>query len=250
MSKITIEREKTGKTPLFYCVYNNQFFYSANIKELLEISKLKPRIDAEGVAAITLLGPGRPLHNAVFAGVKELPPGYRAEFEDSKLTITQYWKPQAKEHTQSFEETSRFVRELITGCVKQVLGDNPCLFLSGGLDSSIIGTVMKQAGGAVTSYSVDYIGNSGNFKAGAFQPTEDAPFVEEMQQFLKSEHHRIFLNTDDLFDSLYGSVIARGLPGMADVDGAMYLFCGLVRQKFASALSGECADETGCIRWG
>ena len=36
---------------------------------------------------------------------------------------------------------------------------------------------------------------------------------------------------------------ARDLPGMADVDSSLYLFCGEVRKRFTVAVSGECADE-------
>lgn len=36
---------------------------------------------------------------------------------------------------------------------------------------------------------------------------------------------------------------ARDLPGMADVDSSLYLFCKDIRQTVTVALSGECADE-------
>ena len=36
---------------------------------------------------------------------------------------------------------------------------------------------------------------------------------------------------------------ARDLPGMADVDSSLYLFCGEVKKRFTVAVSGECADE-------
>ena len=39
------------------------------------------------------------------------------------------------------------------------------------------------------------------------------------------------------------STYARDLPGMADVDFSLLLFCKQIRQKVKVALSGECADE-------
>ena len=140
MQKIKIKRDKTGETPLFCCVHNEQLFHAESIKELLRISGIKPRIDEEGIAAITLLGPGRPFGNAVLSGIKELPPGYSAEYHHGKLKFTQYWKPEAKEHNESFEETSATVRQMLTSSVKKSLSgemNDKCLFLSGGLDSSI-----------------------------------------------------------------------------------------------------------------
>ncbi|MCL1904458.1 MAG: asparagine synthase-related protein [Oscillospiraceae bacterium] len=253
MSKKTIKRVQTGEVPLFYCVHEKQLFHAPSIKELLSLSGKKPRIDAEGIAALALNGPGRPFGNAVLSGIKELPPGHIAEYENERLTITQYRKLEAKEHTESFEETAETVRQMLTDSVKSCLtGDmsKKCLFLSGGLDSSIIGAIMKASNAPVNTYSVDYTDNKNHFKSGAFQPTEDAPYVTEMRKFLKSEHRDVILDTKTLFGALCNAVIARGLPGMADVDASLYLFCEEVSKTCGYALSGECADETGCIRWG
>jgi len=238
-----IQRDKTGATPLFYCVNNNRLHHAQSVRELLLTSGIKPRIDAESIAAITLMGPGRPLHSAVFAGVYELPPGYRAEFDGEKVTLTQYWKPQAKAHRETFEETAAHVRKLLTDSIVKTLDKNPCLFLSGGLDSSIIGAVIKAQGSEIHSYSIDYVGNKENYKVSDFSSTEDAPFVAEMAEFLSSNHRDVILDTQMLFESLKSAVIARSLPSMADIDGSLLLFCEEVAKTHAYALSGECADE-------
>ena len=39
------------------------------------------------------------------------------------------------------------------------------------------------------------------------------------------------------------AVDARDLPGMADVDSSLLLFCKEIRKYVTVALSGECADE-------
>ena len=46
-----------------------------------------------------------------------------------------------------------------------------------------------------------------------------------MVDFLGCEHHLITLNNKDLADALYMAVDARDLPGMADVDSSLLLFC-------------------------
>ncbi|MDZ5010308.1 asparagine synthetase B, partial [Clostridium perfringens] len=51
------------------------------------------------------------------------------------------------------------------------------------------------------------------------------------------------LNHRDLVNSLNNAVLGRDLPGMADVDSSLYLFCREVKKDFVIALSGECADE-------
>ena len=56
-------------------------------------------------------------------------------------------------------------------------------------------------------------------------------------------HREIILSNKDLAEALEDAVYARDLPGMADVDSSLLLFCKKVRENFDVALSGECADE-------
>jgi asparagine synthase (glutamine-hydrolysing) len=46
-----------------------------------------------------------------------------------------------------------------------------------------------------------------------------------------------------LVGALKDAMIARDLPGMADVDSSLLLFCREIRRHATVALSGECADE-------
>lgn len=38
-------------------------------------------------------------------------------------------------------------------------------------------------------------------------------------------------------------MVARDMPGMADVDSSLYLFCKNLKNDVSVALSGECSDE-------
>lgn len=51
------------------------------------------------------------------------------------------------------------------------------------------------------------------------------------------------IDTPQLVEALTPAVLARDLPGMADVDSSLYLFCREVKKKATVALSGESADE-------
>ena len=64
-----------------------------------------------------------------------------------------------------------------------------------------------------------------------------------MAEFIGSEHTNVVLDTPALAEALYDSTRVRDLPGMADVDSSLYLFCGKIKERFPVALSGECADE-------
>jgi len=120
-------------------------------------------------------------------------------------------------------------------------------FLSGGLDSSIISAVcaekMKEAGERLQTFSVDYEKNDIYFEAGKFQPSSDREYIKIMSDALNTEQHLTVLQSAQLADALEDATIARDLPGMADVDSSLLLFCGDIRKYVKVALSGECADE-------
>ena len=64
-----------------------------------------------------------------------------------------------------------------------------------------------------------------------------------MAKFLGSDHRTFTIKQTDLADALKSAVIARDLPGMADIDSSLFLFCKDIRKDFVVGLSGECADE-------
>ena len=123
-----------------------------------------------------------------------------------------------------------------------------CFFLSGGLDSSIIVKTAsdyykEQGKGKISTYSVEYEDNRKYFQKSLFQPTADFEYIGMMSREADTLHREIILSNKDLAEALEDAVYARDLPGMADVDSSLLLFCKKVRENFDVALSGECADE-------
>jgi asparagine synthase (glutamine-hydrolysing) len=210
---------------------------------------VEPKVDTSGIAEIMLIGPGRTPGCGVFRGIKELLPAHCGFYSDKGLRLWQYWKLEDKEHTDTFEQTVEKVRTLVTDSIQRQLVSDVRVgtFLSGGLDSSIISSVanryFRNNGKELHTFSVDYRDNEQYFHANKFQPDSDSAFIERMNRYLGAKHHRILLETDDLVEALYAAVDARDLPGMADVDASLLLFCGAVKEHVTVALSGECADE-------
>ena len=93
------------------------------------------------------------------------------------------------------------------------------------------------------TFSVHYQDNEKYFTANKFQPNSDDIYIEQMVEYLNSEHHKIIIDTPELVDALFHSVDAKDLPGMADVDASMLLLCKAIKEHFSVGLSGECADE-------
>lgn len=243
--KLFTARDRMGVKPFFYYEKNGAFYFSSEIKGLLCHDEIEPVIDSQSIAEIMLLGPGRTAGYGVFKGVKELPMGWCGYFQNETFSCHQYWDLQSDIFTDSFEVTVEKTRMLVTDAIKrQTISDVPlCCFLSGGLDSSAICSIASRQIKNLHTFSVEYQDNEKYFKASKFQPNSDDVYINEMSKYLGSTHHHIVIDTPQLVEALYSAVDARDLPGMADIDSSLLLFCKEVKKFSTVALSGECADE-------
>ncbi len=122
------------------------------------------------------------------------------------------------------------VRHLLEGAIRrQLVSDVPlCTFLSGGLDSSIITAVAARAyqeqGREPLETSPLTMGNRKHFKASAFQPDADAPWVKKAVRALGARHRVLRCDIPSLLQLLPEAVEAKDLPGMADVDSLPAVF--------------------------
>lgn len=249
-------RDRMGVKPFFFSTRGlndgdcgKVFRFASEIKALLAFPGFPAEIDAGSVAEIFLIGPGRTPGYGVFKGIHELKPAHCGSFSRKGLRIYPYWKLEDHAHDDTFEQTAEKVRFLVTDAIeRQLVSDVPiCTFLSGGLDSSIISAVasrkLREAGERLDTFSVHYPENEKYFKPGKFQPDSDDKYIDIMAEYLGSRHHKVFIDSDDLVEALYDAVDARDLPGMADVDSSLLLFCREIKKHATVALSGECADE-------
>jgi asparagine synthase (glutamine-hydrolysing) len=245
-----LARDRIGVKPLFYNKQGSKLLFGSELKTLLAHPEVKPQVDSEGLAEVFIIGPGRTPGHGIFRNIEELRPGHSMLYSEKGLYICQYWALKSMPHPDDFDTTVYNVRELLQDIVKrQLVADVPvCTLLSGGLDSSALtalaSNTYKQKGlGDLSTYSVDYLDNEQYFRSNSFQPNADAPWVRRVSELFNTNHHNIILDTPELTENLHQATISRDLPGMADVDTSLYLFCREIKKGATVALSGECADE-------
>ena len=247
--RLFLARDRIGVKPLFYKSHEGGFVFSSEMKTILAYPSVRAEVDEQGISELLLLGPGRTPGCGVFRGICELEPGCCGYYENGRLILRRYWKLTDREHMDSFDETAERVRYLVKDAIlSQMVSDVPLgAFLSGGLDSSLICAVcadkLRSQGKQLTTFSVDYRDNDKHFRPTKFQPNSDRYYIERMIEDLQCDHHWSVLDPEELVDGLEGATWARDLPGMADVDFSLLVFCRKIRDHVTVALSGECADE-------
>lgn len=95
-----LARDRCGVKPLFYTQAEDSLIFGSELKTLLAHPAVPPRIDANGLAEVLLLGPGRTPGCGVFQNVRELLPGQCATYDadTARLTLHTYWQLTDHDH--------------------------------------------------------------------------------------------------------------------------------------------------------
>ena len=248
--RLTLCRDRLGVKPLFFAPIRNGLTFGSTIDTVLCHPEIEPVIDEDGLRTLLLLGPARPPESGVFRQIKSLLPGHFAVLTPENFTVHVYWQLEAHEHEDDLPTTIERTHTLICDAARrQLVSDVPlACFLSGGLDSSILSMLAAKdyaaRGETLHTWSVDYRDNDKYFTKSIFQPNSDDSYIDQMVDFLGTHHHRVVLEPEALCAALLPATDARALPGMADVDSSLLLFCAAVKRGGTTVcLSGECADE-------
>ncbi|MEY9992090.1 asparagine synthase (glutamine-hydrolyzing) [Streptomyces sp. V4I8] len=250
--ELLLVRDRMGVKPLYYHPTPGGVLFGSEPKAILANPQVPRRVNADGLREI--LDMVKTPEHAVFTGMFEVRPGHVVRVRREGLSKHRYWALEAKEHSDSLEQTVGTVRELLEDIVsRQLVADVPvCSLLSGGLDSSAVTalaakTLQDQGAGPVRSFSVDFAGAAENFAPDALRSAPDAPFARDLAEFVKADHREILLDSDDLSDPAVSAAVltATDLPPVwyGDLWPSLYLLFRAVRERSTVALSGESADE-------
>lgn len=232
-----LARDRMGQKPLYYFHAPGLFAFASEPKALLEHPGVPRRLDPAGLAAY-LAFEYVPAPDCIFAGVRKLPPGHRLHVRGGRLRVERYWElpPRPAPEERSDAEWIAGLRERLGEAVRrQLVSDVPLgCFLSGGLDSSALAVLMKEAGGGpVQTFSI-------GFREPSFDESEHAARVA---RHIGTEHHVQVLDAAGLIDLLPRAVEAMDEPlGDGSVLPTLAL-ARFARAHVTVALSGDGGDE-------
>ncbi|MGA8220801.1 MAG: asparagine synthase (glutamine-hydrolyzing) [Candidatus Acidiferrales bacterium] len=235
--KLLLARDRLGIKPLYYSVGEEAFLFASEIKAMLASELLPRKLDPAGTRAFLELGHIPPPWTAI-QGIKPLEPGHIAVWRGGLFRTKPYWKLPAATNRiphRRPEEISADVREiLLDSSRKQLMSDVPiALFLSGGVDSAVLGALMSRAGAdQLTALTIGFEENS-------FDESEASRRTAEI---LGIPRRVISLPSSRVADSLDHALWAMDQP---TVDGlnAYWISRAAAEAGFKVALSGQGGDE-------
>ena len=239
---IKIYRDALGVEQFYYYFEDDVLYFASEIKGLLCL-KEKWTITKDGILQVLALLPALDMHKTPYENIHQLGAGEVLEFKD-EITIKQWWTIKKEKVNKSHKEIVEDIYKILSQSILLDYDDHLACLLSGGLDSSII-TSLIASKYPTNTYDVTYEHQEKDFKPSSYQTSLDTPYIEAMIEKYKLNHKTICLSQKDLSRYLDEVLILRDLPGMVDIDSSLFLFIASIKDDHTVILSGECADELG-----
>lgn len=246
-NSIFLARDHLGIKPLFYSLTKDgTLVFASEIKAILKHNEITPILDKEGFMELFALGPAHSPGKTYFKNIYELKAGHYAIFDTNGLFTDKFWDLETRECNDTEEEAISKIHFLLKDSLNRQLVSDVGIssMLSGGIDSSILTKLANDQIKDLTTFSIDFKGNDKNFVANDYQGSKDSDYIKIMREHLSTTNKDIKIDNEYLFTLLKDAMIARDMPGMADIDASMFAFCKAIKENgFKVCLSGECSDE-------
>ena len=228
-------RDITGQKPLYYFFNDNKISISSSLMLIYDLHK--PKFNYTALEEFFRFRYIISEDSTPFINCSKLNPGYcgTVNLDDFSMSIEPYVDLSEDSYGGSFEEAKTALGELIQDSVKdRLISDVPLgVFLSGGLDSSLIAYYATKHSEELSTFSLGFDGLESNELKGA----------RAVAKHLKTRHYECVVKPEEVSSALDDFFLAYEEPF---ADGSA--IPSLILSKFAKsqmtvALSGDGADE-------
>lgn len=237
--RLVLARDRIGMRPLFYTVHKRRLLFASEVKAIFADPGVPRRLDVAALGQIFTYWSSLPPATS-FEGVHALPPGHIAIAEGGKVKVSKYWDWEFPTHPITAIDEGQLaeaLRALLIDAVRlQLRADVPVgAYLSGGLDSSVITTLIKHyTDTPLRTFSVTF--DDDEFDESAYQ--------QEMVSHLGTKHTAIRCTKNDIRDAFPRAIWHAETPVIRTAPIPLMLLAEAVRAaNYKVVLTGEGADE-------
>jgi asparagine synthase (glutamine-hydrolysing) len=231
--QLHLARDRFGEKPLFYCHAPGKFAYGSNLVALAALPWVDRTLDLISLDRYLALHfvPG---DRTILSGIRRVLPGERlvVPIDDPNPARHRYYRiPVGPEHRVQDEELAAQVGQSVAS---RLVADVPVgVFLSGGLDSSIVASIAARHAPRIDTFSI-------GFESRAH---DESPHAEQVARAIGSTHHHFRFDQHS-----FGALLPRVAAALDEPVGdqamlPLFWLCQEARQYVTVVLSGEGADE-------
>jgi asparagine synthase (glutamine-hydrolysing) len=236
--RLLLVRDPLGIKPLFYRRSAESLSFASELKALVLLEGFSREVDEEALHSF-LAHNAIPAPHTIFKEARKLPAGHLLVCQDNQVTITRFARPSPSAGSALREGSDRVLaselRERLRDSVRaHLVSDVPVgVFLSGGVDSSILTALAAQEGSTPpATFSI-------GFEEASFNELEQARLVSERYG---TDHHELVLRPDA------GELLSEVVAGFDEPFGdssalPTFLLARMASEHVKVVLSGEGADE-------
>jgi asparagine synthase (glutamine-hydrolysing) len=236
-STLLLARDRAGEKPLFYARVGAGVAFASEVQCLLEHPAVSRELDREAIDEYLALGyilePRTP-----FRSIRRVPAGTYILFRGGESSEVRYWDPAEVavrdiEGQHAVVETQRLIEQAVT---RQVMSDVPVgVFISGGLDSSILAMLASQAIGVDKVHTF-----SAQFADASYDESGDAALLAKR---MRTRHVPVRIDDETMLEALKQVTTRVAEPLSDPAILPTYLLAHEARRHVKVVLSGEGADE-------
>ena len=231
--KLTLIRDRAGVKPLYYYFDGKDFIFASELKAILLHPSVKKEIDPKALTFYLQFG-FVPHPFAIFKDIKKLESGSYLEFDGKEAKVKRYWQLETKTQPLSYKEAKEKTKELLLQSFRyRMVSDVEVgLFLSGGIDSSLLAAYLRKE----YNFKTFTIG----FKDKRFN---EAEIAKKTAKILGTEHIEYYFGLKDLLNLLPTIVKVFDEPFGDSSALPTFLVARLASQHLKVVLSADGADE-------
>lgn len=238
--RLVLVRDRVGILPLFYTEQHGRLVFASEIKAVLAAVGRPARLSPVALdQVLTFWSPLTP--QTLFPGIYEVSPGQMLVAESGHVTRRQYWDWQFPEDgahtTETADDLADQLRALLIDATRlRLRSDVPVgAYLSGGLDSSVLTTIIRRHTDApLRTFSIGFDESR----------LDESAYQDALIAHLEADHTRIQCRNADVAEGFADAIWHAESVVLRAALVPMRMLSGLVKaQNYRVVLTGEGADE-------
>ncbi|MDR7278229.1 N-acetylglutaminylglutamine amidotransferase [Catenuloplanes atrovinosus] len=238
---LVLGRDRLGIKPLYYAETPHGLRFSSTLPALLAAGGVDTELDPVALHHYMTFHSVVPAPRTILRGVRKLPPAtVRVITADGRHTDTVYWRPS---HTRTSvltpeEWQGELMTRLRTAVARRMVADVPVgVLLSGGLDSSLIVSLLAEQGQTgLTTFSI-------GFESAGGESGDEFAYSDLMASRFGTSHHKIMIGADRFLPAVHDAIGAMSEPMVSHDCVAFFLLSQEVARHIKVVQSGQGADE-------
>jgi len=234
-----LARDPMGEKPLYYAINNNKVFFSSELSSLATCSNLLSfSIDENSIMSYLNLD-YIPKDKTILSGIQKVLPGELIKIQKGNISKKFYYKIDFnfKTSINKYDAISQ-MDELLSHSVKErLIADVPLgIFLSGGIDSSLIAYYAKKFKNNIKSYTIKMNNDS----------YDESSYAKLVANSLGIENKVAEFDDEAIISSL--DIIEKKLDEPLSDPSILptFLLSKFAKEEVKVVLSGDGADELFC----